>query len=171
MSKNDGSKYLNIVMYEPEIPQNTGNVARLCACCNAKLYLIGRLGFSMNDKYLKRSGLDYWDKVEIEHIIDFEEFENMFAPKNKETGLTEPKSRFHFFTTKTDRVYTDVRFQEGDFLIFGPETRGLPDEILKKYNRNCVTIPMNENTRSLNLSNSVAIGAYEAIRQFGGIKQ
>ncbi len=171
MNRNDGSKYLNIVMYEPEIPQNTGNVARLCACTNAKLYLIGRLGFSMNNKYLKRSGLDYWDKVEIEHIIDFEEFENMFAPKGKEGSFDEAKSRFHFFTTKTDRVYTDVQFQEGDFLIFGPETRGLPDEILKKYNKNCTTIPMNKNTRSLNLSNSVAIGAYEAIRQFGGIKQ
>ena len=134
MNRNDGSKYLNIVMFEPEIPQNTGNVARLCACCNAKLYLIGRLGFSLNDKYLKRSGLDYWDKVEIEHIIDFEEFENMFTDKN------------------------------------GLETRGSPEEILTKYNKNCVTIPMNENTRSLNLSNSIAIGAYEAIRQFGGIK-
>lgn len=183
MKQNDGSKYLNIVMFEPEIPQNTGNVARLCACTNAKLYLIGRLGFSMNDKYLKRSGLDYWDKVEIEHIIDFEEFENMFAPKlpegtlknsaenpdkNSEEYLAIP--RFHFFTTKTDKVYTDVQFKEGDFLIFGPETRGLPEEILAKYNKNCVTIPMNKNTRSLNLSNSIAIGAYEAIRQFGGIK-
>lgn len=162
MNRNNGSKYLNIVMFEPEIPQNTGNIARLCACTNAKLYLIGRLGFSLNDKHLKRSGLDYWDKLEVEHIIDFEEFENMFA-KNDGFG-------FHFFTTKINKNYTDVQFNEGDFLIFGPETRGLPAEILEKYNKNCVTIPMNENTRSLNLSNSVAIGAYEAIRQFGGIK-
>ena len=168
MNRNDGSKYLNIVMFEPEIPQNTGNVARLCACCNAKLYLIGRLGFSLNDKYLKRSGLDYWDKVEIEHIIDFEEFENMFTDKNGTPEELHP--RLHFLTTKTDKIYTDVQFKEGDFLIFGPETRGLPEEILTKYNKNCVTIPMNENTRSLNLSNSIAIGAYEAIRQFGGIK-
>ena len=153
------SKYLNIVMFETEIPQNTGNVARLCACCNAKLYLIGRLGFSMSDKYLKRSGLDYWDKLEIEHILDFEEFEKKF-----------PKEKFHFFTTKTDKKYTDVQYSEGDFLIFGPETRGLPEDLLERYNNNCVTIPMNQNTRSLNLSNSIAIGAYEAIRQFGGIK-
>ncbi len=175
MNQKDGSKYLNIVMFEPEIPQNTGNVARLCACTNAKLYLIGRLGFSMNDKYLKRSGLDYWDKVEIEHIIDFEEFENMFA-KNCSTSIDDENSenasgpRFYFFTTKTDKVYTDVQFKEGDFLIFGPETRGLPEEILAKYNKNCVTIPMNDGTRSLNLSNSIAIGAYEAIRQLGGIR-
>lgn len=167
MKLNDDSKYLNIVMFEPEIPQNTGNVARLCACCNAKLYLIGRLGFSLNDKYLKRSGLDYWDKLKIEHIIDFEEFENMFAKNN---APEESCSRFHFFTTKTNKLYTDIQYNEGDFLIFGPETRGLPAEILEKYNDRCTTIPMNKNTRSLNLSNSIAIGAYEAIRQFGGIK-
>lgn len=102
MNTKDGSKYLNIVMFEPEIPQNTGNVARLCACTNAKLYLIGRLGFSMSDKYLKRSGLDYWDKLEIEHIIDFEEFENMFPEIDN-------RCRFHLFTTKTDKLYTEDR--------------------------------------------------------------
>lgn len=159
----NGAKYLNIVMFEPEIPQNTGNVARLCACTSSKLYLIGRLGFSMSDKYLKRSGLDYWDKLDIEHIIDFEEFENMF-------DIEQNPSKIHLFTTKTDKLYTDVQYNEGDFLIFGPETRGLPENILNKYNKSCVTIPMNKDTRSLNLSNSVAIGAYEAIRQFGGIK-
>ena len=164
MNTKDGSKYLNIVMFEPEIPQNTGNLARLCACTNAKLYLIGRLGFSMSDKYLKRSGLDYWDKLEIEHIIDFEEFENMFPEIDN-------RCRFHLFTTKTDKLYTDVQYKEGDFLIFGPETRGLPETILQKYNKNCTTIPMNKMTRSLNLSNSIAIGVYEAIRQFGGIKE
>lgn len=155
--------YLNIVMYEPEIPQNTGNAARLCACCGAKLFLIGRLGFSLGNKYLKRSGLDYWDKLEIEHILDFEEFENMFSGD-------EFIKKVHLFTTKTDRKYSGIKYNEGDFLVFGPETRGLPESILNKYNENCVTIPMRENTRSLNLSNSIAIGAYEAIRQFGGIK-
>lgn len=160
---NSGAAYLNIVMFEPEIPQNTGNVARLCACTNAKLWLIGRLGFSMGDKYLKRSGLDYWDKVKIEHIIDFEEFENMF-PKD------EFIKKVHLFTTKAKKLYTDVQYNEGDFIVFGPETRGLPLSILDKYNNNCVTIPMNADTRSLNLSNSVAIGAYEAIRQLGGIR-
>lgn len=157
------ASYLNIVMFEPEIPQNTGNVARLCACTNAKLWLIGRLGFSMSDKYLKRSGLDYWDKLEIEHIIDFEEFENMFSQD-------EIARRVYFFTTKAQKNYTDVQYNEGDFIVFGPETRGLPEDILNKYNNNCVTIPMNAGTRSLNLSNSIAIGAYETIRQFGGIK-
>lgn len=151
---------INIVMFEPEIPQNTGNVARLCACTGAKLYLIGRLGFSMSDKYMKRSGLDYWEKVQIEHIIDFEEFENMFKEGEFE-------KRVHLFTTKCDKLYTDVKYSKGDFLVYGPETRGLPEEILKKYSKNCVTIPMVKETRSLNLSNSVAIGAYEAIRQFG----
>lgn len=155
---------LNIVMFEPEIPQNAGNVARLCACIGAKLYLIGRLGFSMSDKYMKRSGLDYWDKVKIEHIIDFEEFENMF---NKDEFI----KKVHFFTTKTDVKYTDINYNEGDFLVFGPETRGIPEDILKKYKDNCVTIPMRKQTRSLNLSNSIAIGAYEAVRQFGGIKE
>lgn len=154
-------KYLNIVLYEPEIPQNTGNIARLCACLGAKLFLIGRLGFNITDKHLKRSGLDYWDKVEIEKITDFEEFERLFPFD---------KNPYYLFTTKTTKKYTDVQFEEGAFLIFGPETRGIPEDILKKYEKSNVTIPMKQTLRSLNLSNSVAIGAYEAVRQFGGIK-
>lgn len=150
--------YLNIVMVEPEIPQNTGNVARLCACVGAKLFLCGRLGFSMSNKYLKRSGLDYWDKVEVEHIISFDELIKNF-PKNE--------NNYYFFTTKAEKLYTDIKYQRGDFLVFGPETRGLSDDILKKYEKNLVTIPMRKETRSLNLSNSIAIGAYEAVRQFG----
>ena len=150
--------YLNIVMVEPEIPQHTGNVARLCACVGAKLFLCGRLGFSMSNKYLKRSGLDYWDKVEIEHIISFDELTKNF-PQNE--------NNYYFFTTKAKKLYTDIKYQRGDFLVFGPETRGLSDDILKKYEKNLVTIPMRKETRSLNLSNSIAIGAYEAVRQFG----
>ena len=150
--------YLNIVMVEPEIPQNTGNVARLCACVGAKLFLCGRLGFSMSNKYLKRSGLDYWDKVEIEHIISFDELTKNF-PQNE--------NNYYFFTTKAKKLYTDIKYQRGDFLVFGPETRGLSDDILIKYEKNLVTIPMRKETRSLNLSNSIAIGAYEAVRQFG----
>ncbi|MDO5438263.1 MAG: tRNA (cytidine(34)-2'-O)-methyltransferase [bacterium] len=153
-------KYLNIVLYEPEIPQNTGNIARLCACLNAKLFLVGRLGFNITDRNLKRSGLDYWDKVEIEKVVDFEEFEKNFPFES---------NPYFLFTTKTERKYTDVNFPAGSFLIYGPETRGIPENILKKYEQNCVTIPMRKTLRSLNLSNSVAIGAYEAIRQFGGI--
>lgn len=149
-------------MVEPEIPQNTGNVARLCACIGAKLFLCGRLGFSLSNKYLKRSGLDYWDKVEIEHIISFEELEKNF-PKEE--------NNYYFFSTKGKKTYSDISYKQGDFIVFGPETRGLSDEILNKYEDNLVTIPMRKDTRSLNLSNSVAIGAYEVIRQFGGIKE
>lgn len=149
------SDFLNIVLYEPEIPQNTGNIARLCACLGAKLYLVGRLGFSLSDKHLKRAGLDYWDKLEIEHINNLEELEEKFSNSN-----------FYYLTTKTKNLYTDVKFQKGDFLIFGPETRGIPEDILNANPENCATIPMRKETRSLNLSNSVAIVAYEAYRQF-----
>ncbi|MCD8024536.1 MAG: tRNA (cytidine(34)-2'-O)-methyltransferase [Candidatus Gastranaerophilales bacterium] len=152
--------YLNIVLFEPEIPQNTGNIARLCACIGAKLFLIGRLGFNITDKKLKRSGLDYWDKVEVEHLLDFSEFENNFPVS---------ENFYYLFTTKSKKSYYAADFKKGAFLIFGPETRGLPSFLLEKYKRNCVTIPMKEGLRSLNLSNSVAIGAYEAIRCFGGI--
>jgi len=150
------SDFLNIVLYEPEIPQNTGNIARLCACLGAKLYLVGRLGFQLSDKYLKRAGLDYWDKLEIEHVDTFEEL----ISKNSD-------SKFYFFTTKKDTLYTEVQYNQGDFLVFGPETRGIPEDILDKNLDYCVKIPMKKETRSLNLSNSVAIGAYEAFRQFG----
>ncbi len=154
------SDYLNIVLFEPEIPQNTGNIARLCACIGVKLYLVGRLGFSLSDKYLKRAGLDYWDKLDIEHVLTFEELYNKYNDSN-----------FYFFTTKTKQLYTENRFQKGDFLMFGPETRGIPEAILNKYQKNCLTIPMRNITRSLNLSNSVAIAAYEVVRQFGYINE
>ena len=150
--------YLNIVMVEPEIPQNTGNAARLCACIGAKLFLCGRLGFSLSNKYLKRSGLDYWDKVEIEHLMSFDELIENFS---------EFENNYYFFTTKAKKLYSNINYKEGDFLVFGPETRGLSDKILKKYENNLVTIPMRKETRSLNLSNSIAIGAYEAVRQLG----
>ena len=149
------SDFLNIVLYEPEIPQNTGNIARLCACLGAKLYLVGRLGFVLSDKYLKRAGLDYWDKLDIVHIDSLDEL----IQQN-------PDSSFYYFTTKTKTVYTNINYSQGDFLVFGPETRGIPEEILNKNKKNCVTIPMKKETRSLNLSNSVAIAAYEAFRQF-----
>ena len=149
------SDFLNIVLYEPEIPQNTGNIARLCACLGAKLYLVGRLGFILSDKYLKRAGLDYWDKLEIEHVESLDKL----IEENK-------SSNFYYFTTKTDKIYTKINYKKGDFLIFGPETRGIPEDILNKNSSMCATIPMRKETRSLNLSNSVAIAAYEAFRQF-----
>ena len=147
--------FLNIVLYEPEIPQNTGNIARLCACLGAKLYLVGRLGFVLSDKYLKRAGVDYWDKLDIVHIDTLDELIK-----------DNPNSNFYYFTTKTDKIYTKTKYKKGDFMVFGPETRGIPEEILNKNAPFCVTIPMRKETRSLNLSNSVAIAAYEAYRQF-----
>ena len=149
------SDFLNIVLYEPEIPQNTGNIARLCACLGAKLYLVGRLGFVLSDKYLKRAGLDYWDKLDIEQVESLDKLKN-----------ENPNSNFYYFTTKTDKIYTKTNYKMGDFLVFGPETRGIPEEILNSNKEACVTIPMRKETRSLNLSNSVAIAAYEAYRQF-----
>ncbi len=146
---------LNIVLFEPEIPQNTGNIARLCACVGAKLYLVGRLGFSLDEKHLKRAGLDYWDKLDIEKVQTLDEL----IEKNKD-------SNFYYFTTKTDKKYTKVQYKTGDFFVFGPETRGIPEDILNKNKDFCVTIPMKKATRSLNLSNSVAIATYEAVRQF-----
>ncbi len=145
---------INIVLYEPEIPQNTGNIARLCACTGASLYLVGKLGFSLSDKYTKRAGLDYWDSVDIRKINTMDEL----ISQNKDAD-------FYYLTTKASKLYTDVKFKDGDFLVFGPETRGLPDIYVK--DKNAVTIPMREGQRSLNLSNSVAIVTYEVIRQNG----
>ena len=143
---------LNIVLYEPEIPQNTGNIARLCACCGASLYLVGKLGFALTDKYTKRAGMDYWQNVDLHRVNSMEELFSQF-----------PNGRFFYLTTKSKKKYTDIEFQDGDFLVFGPESRGLPQEYVTRDT--AITIPMREGQRSLNLSNSVAIVAYEAIRQ------
>ena len=145
---------LNIVLYEPEIPQNTGNIARLCACTGASLYLVGKLGFSLSDKYTKRAGLDYWDSVDLHKINTMDELIE-----------ANPSANFYYLTTKTKRKYTDIQFKEGDFIVFGPESRGLPAQYVTA--ETALTIPMKEGQRSLNLSNSVAIVAYEHIRQLG----
>jgi tRNA (cytidine/uridine-2'-O-)-methyltransferase len=147
-------KSFNIVLFEPEIPQNTGNIARLCACTGANLYLVGKLGFSLSDKYTKRAGLDYWDSVNIKKFDTLEQLQE----ENKD-------ATFYYLTTKSKKSYFDVKFQAGDFLVFGPETRGLPETLVKS--NSAITIPMVEGQRSLNLSNSVAIVLYEAIRQGG----
>lgn len=144
----------NIVLYEPEIPQNTGNIARLCACTGCSLYLVGKLGFSLSSKYTKRAGLDYWESVDLHKVDTMEEL----FEANKDAN-------FYYLTTKTKRVYTDIAFKSGDFLVFGPETRGLPEKYVT--DKNALTIPMKEGQRSLNLSNSVAIVTYEGIRQIG----
>lgn len=154
--------HLNLVLYQPEIPQNTGNIARTCAATGATLHLIRPLGFAIDDKKLKRAGLDYW------HLLDIVYYENEadFFEKNKD-------ARCFFLSTKADKSYTDVTYRENDFLMFGPETRGLPEELLLKHHEHCVRIPMVSEARSLNLSNSVAIVAFEALRQngFSGLKQ
>lgn len=144
----------NIVLYEPEIPQNTGNIARLCACSGSDLYLVGKLGFSLSDKYVKRAGLDYWDSVNIKQIASLDELLNEFSDSN-----------FYYLTTKTETPYYSCSFKDGDFLVFGPETRGIPETILNKYKDKNLNIPMIDGQRSLNLSNSVAIVLYEALRQ------
>ncbi len=147
---------LNIVLYEPEIPQNTGNIVRLAACTNSDVYLVGKLGFSIDSRHLKRAGLDYWDSVSIKRIEHLSDLWQEF-----------PDSTFYYLTTKTKNLYTNTKFKDGDFLVFGPETRGLPEELLKEKAQYSLTIPMQTGQRSLNLSNSVAIVVYEALRQIG----
>ena len=149
---------LNIVLVEPEIPQNTGNIARTCAAIGAKLHLVKPLGFEISDKYLKRAGLDYWDKLEIEEHNNLNVFLDKYKPE--ETNM-------FFVTTKGKHCYSDVDYSKMDniFLLFGKETKGLPECLLTKYINNAIRIPMRKTLRSLNLSNSVAIVAYEVLRQ------
>lgn len=149
------NKY-NIVLFEPEIPQNTGNIVRLCACTGARLFLAGKLGFSLSDKYLKRAGLDYWNSVEI---IKYNSLEELYFEYKD--------AKFYYLTTKSNKKYTDFKFEAGDFFVFGPETRGIPETILRENAETAITIPMLDGQRSLNLSNSVSIVLYEAIRQNG----
>ena len=158
---------LNIVMCEPEIPQNTGNIARTCAIIGAKLHLIYPLGFNIDDKYLKRAGLDYWDKLEIEEHDSLNAFLNKYKPE---------ENNMFFASTKAKHCYADVdysKFKDGEvFVMFGKETKGLPEDLLKKYIDKTIRIPMRPVLRSLNLSNSVCIIAYEILRQinFDGLQ-
>ena len=158
---------LNIVMVEPEIPQNTGNIARTCAITGAKLHLVHPLGFSINEKALKRAGLDYWDKLDIEEHESLEEFLEKYNPENH---------NMFFSTTKGKEVYSDVDYSEMDevFVLFGKETKGLPEWLLEKYlDTKTIRIPMLPTLRSLNLSNSVCVVAYEILRQknFEGMQE
>ena len=146
----------NIVLVQPEIPQNTGNIARTCAATGCRLHLIKPLGFEVSDRYLKRAGLDYWQYVDVVYWENFEELERAF-----------PEGKFYFFTTKARACYTDMKYCDGDFLVFGRETKGLPESLLISHPRSCVRIPMLGELRSLNLSNSVAIAVYEGLRQSG----
>ena len=144
----------NIVMVEPEIPQNTGNVARTCAVTGARLHLVGPMGFEIDDKKLKRAGLDYWHTLDITMYKSIDEF----FEKNK-------GGNFYYASTKSLNRYCDVSFKDGDYILFGKETKGLDENLLKENKEKCIRIPMGNNQRSLNLSNSVAIIVYEALRQ------
>ena len=147
---------INIVLVEPEIPQNTGNIARTCAATGASLHLVKPLGFEIDDRKLKRAGLDYWNKLDITY---YESLDDFFA-KN-------PDADFYCFTTKARHVYSDISYPKRVFLMFGKETKGLPEELLFANPDRCVRIPMRDTLRSLNLSNSAAIAVYEVFRQRG----
>ena len=156
---------INIVMVEPEIPQNTGNIARTCAAIGAKLHLVRPLGFNISDKYLKRAGLDYWDKLEIEEHDSLAKFLEKYPVKDN----------MFMATTKAKHCYSDVDYTKHEevFILFGKETKGLPEDLLLKHLDNTIRIPMRETLRSLNLSNSVAIIVYEVLRQvdFKGLEE
>ncbi len=146
----------NIVLVEPEIPQNTGNIARTCACTGARLHIVKPMGFTITDAKLKRAGLDYW------HMLGVQFYENLDDFFDKTKG-----ARYFYSTTKAVNNYAQVTYQDGDFILFGKETRGLPEALLHKNREWCIRIPMVSGARSLNLSNSVAIVLYEALRQTG----
>lgn len=147
---------LNIVLHEPEMPANTGNIGRTCVAAGARLHLIEPLGFRINEKQLKRAGLDYWDKLEVFTYLDFHDF----CEKN-------PNAKLYMATTKARKKYTDVQYEPDCFIMFGKESAGIPEEILLEHKETCIRIPMLPDIRSLNLSNSVAVVLYEALRQQG----
>ena len=148
--------HINVVLHEPEIPQNTGNIARTCAATGASLHLIKPLGFSLDDKYMKRAGLDYWD------LLDVKVYENIndFYAKN-------PDAVIYYYSKKAHHLYSEVHYPDNVYLMFGKETKGIPVDILKAHESETVRLPMREGLRSLNLSNAVAIGVYEVLRQHG----
>ena len=153
---------INIVLCEPEIPQNTGNIARTCAAVGASLHLIRPLGFEIDDRKLKRAGLDYW------HFLDIHYYDGLddFFEKN-------PEAKVYYFTTKAKHTYTEISYPQKVFLMFGKETKGLPEDLLVKHPDTCVRLPMREGLRSLNLSNTVAVAVYEVLRQrnFKGLQE
>lgn len=146
---------MNIVLIEPRIPQNTGNIARLCAATGTPLHLVGKLGFRTDDRHLKRAGLDYWKQLDLSYYDSFEEFERR--------GIE--KGSLYLLSTKGGKLYTEASFRDNDYLIFGSETKGISDNIRKKYTGNCLRIPMVEGARSLNLATTAGIVLYEALRQ------
>ena len=145
---------INIVLHEPEMPANTGNIGRTCVATGARLHLIEPLGFRINDKMIKRAGMDYWDKLDLHTYVNYEDF----LKKN-------PGAKIYMATTKSKQVYTEVAYEEDCFIMFGKESAGIPEEILLDNKETCIRIPMLDDIRSLNLSNSVAIVLYEVLRQ------
>lgn len=145
---------INIVLHEPEIPQNTGNIARTCAATGAALHLIRPLGFAIDDRKLKRAGLDYWHQLDITYYDGLDDF---YAKK--------PEAEVYYFSTKAPHLYTEIEYPNPVYIMFGKETKGLPEELLHDNPDHCVRLPMREGLRSLNLSNSVAIAVYEILRQ------
>lgn len=152
---------MHIVLHQPEIPANTGNIGRTCVATSASLHLIEPLGFRIDEKSVKRAGMDYWEHLDVHRYVNYEEF----LEKN-------PNAKIWYATTKAKNCYTDVEFGPDDYIMFGKESAGIPEEILAEHEENCIRIPMGEKIRSLNLSNSVAIVLYEALRQqnFGGLE-
>lgn len=148
---------LNVVLVEPQIPQNTGNISRTCAVTGARLHLVKPMGFAVTDKNLKRAGLDYWDKLDITYYDSLQDFFEKTAKDN-------PK--YYYFTTKGKNVYSDVKYEDNCYILFGGEDKGLPEELLHDNKDSCVRFPMRPELRSLNLSNSVAIAVYEILRQW-----
>jgi tRNA (cytidine/uridine-2'-O-)-methyltransferase len=147
---------MHIILHQPEIPQNTGNIGRTCVATGTSLHLIEPLGFRLDEKAIKRSGMDYWEKLDVNRYMNFEEFKE----KN-------PNAKIWMATTKAKHTYSEVEFGEDDYIMFGKESAGIPEEILVDYEDTCIRIPMLPEIRSLNLSNSVAIVLYEALRQNG----
>ena len=147
---------LNIVLYEPEIPSNTGNIGRTCVATGTRLHLIEPLGFRLNEKSIKRAGMDYWDDLDVTRYIDYQDF----LEKN-------PGAKIYMASTKAPQTYTEVQYEEDAYIMFGKESAGIPEEILLEHKETAVRIPMLEHIRSLNLGNSVAIVLYEALRQQG----
>ncbi len=145
---------MNIVLHQPEIPANTGNIGRTCVAAGAKLHLIEPLGFRLTEKSLKRAGMDYWEHLDVTRYINFAQFRERH-----------PGAKIWMATTKAERIYTDASFSEDDFIMFGKESAGIPEEILVDYRETCIRIPMKGEIRSLNLANSVAVILYEALRQ------
>ena len=148
---------MNIVLVEPEIPQNAGNIARTCAVTGSILHLVRPLGFEVSDKHLKRAGLDYWNYLDITYYDSIEEVMQKYYDG----------TNFWFFSTKAKNIHSDVKYKDGDCLVFGKETKGLPESLLDAHYDECVRLPMMGELRSLNLSNSVCVGVYEGLRQLG----